>query len=120
VRVDRYDRPGTMIALHSALWLGLVVPPAVLARDFETVGAVQLEQRVVRVEVERRAGATAGRFAIDTLAPDGSVASTTYVENASTQVLSASQQPAAVWTPERELLVVAARDGLQIWEHRAG
>lgn len=110
----------------SALLLVVAVPFALsivcsssAAADFETVGEVQLGARRVRVEVDRTPGVVAARFAIDELAGDGSVTGTRFVENASTQVLSASQQPALVWTAERELLVVAARDGLQTWEFEA-
>jgi DNA-binding beta-propeller fold protein YncE len=106
----------------SALLFAVAVPFAssfVCLADFETVGEVQLGARRVRVEVDRTPGVVAARFAIDEVAGDGSVTGTRFVENASTQVLSASQQPAMVWTAERELLVVAARDGLQTWEFEA-
>lgn len=84
------------------------------AADHETVGEVRFDGHTLRIELDPDVERS-GRIAI--AGPDGAV---TLVENGTTNALSASQQPAFVVTSAGErLLVIASRDGVQVWNVKA-
>ncbi|QDU83498.1 Cytochrome c551 peroxidase precursor [Planctomycetes bacterium Pla163] len=113
------------------------VPFTALAHaDHETVGSIHVEGHRFRVEIDpdvehsgrlvvdviaRPKEVDAGQLELDEPLFDGGreVLESVVIENGATSLLSASQQPAAVWADGEELLVLASHSGVQLWDVRA-